>query len=141
MKFGLEIWISLGTKFQLKLKILTFGQTLSKKGIFLSKAENKEQHHWILHIPIALCAKFQFKLPILIVCIKFAQKEYFRSKIPLLNFAYSYWSRYQIAAWTHNFDILDEIIPKTVFPVENGKTQHHHWILHIRISLGNQILL
>ena len=31
---------------------------------------------------------------------------------------------------------LDQILPKSVFPVKNQKTDHHHWNLHIRISLG-----
>ena len=36
---------------------------------------------------------------------------------PPLNSAYWNWSRYQISAWTDNFDILDQICPKSVFPV------------------------
>ena len=31
---------------------------------------------------------------------------------------------------------MDQICPKRVFPVENEKSEQHHWILHIRIRLG-----
>ena len=31
---------------------------------------------------------------------------------------------------------MDQICPKRVFPLENKKSEQHHWILHIRIRLG-----
>ena len=31
---------------------------------------------------------------------------------------------------------MDQICPKTVFPLENRKNEHHHWIMHIEISLS-----
>ena len=31
---------------------------------------------------------------------------------------------------------MNQICPKTVFSVKNGKSEHSHWILHIRIILG-----
>ena len=34
-----------------------------------------------------------------------------------------------------------KIAPKRVFPVKNKKIEHHHWILHIRISLGTKFQL
>ena len=36
------------------------------------------------------------------------------------------------------FDFLDQICPKRVCLVENRKSQHHHLILNIRISLGTK---
>ena len=33
---------------------------------------------------------------------------------------------------------LDQVCPKGVIPVKNPKSEHHHWILHIRISLGTK---
>ena len=36
---------------------------------------------------------------------------------------------------TESFDLLDQVCPKRVFPVENRKIEHHLWILHIQISL------
>ena len=33
---------------------------------------------------------------------------------------------------------MDQIYPKGVFSIENGKSEHHHCILHIRISLGTK---
>ena len=35
---------------------------------------------------------------------------------------------------------MSQICPKKVFPVEKSKTEHHHWILQIQISLIYQIL-
>ena len=34
-----------------------------------------------------------------------------------MNSAYSNWSSYQISAETDNFDFMDQICPKKVFPV------------------------
>ena len=31
--------------------------------------------------------------------------------------------------------------PKGVYPVKNRKSKHHHWILHIQISLGTKFQL
>ena len=39
-------------------------------------------------------------------------------------------------AYIENFDILDEICQKRVFPVDNGKSEHHGCILHIPITLA-----
>ena len=39
------------------------------------------------------------------------------------------------------FWFLDQIYPKKVFPVENGKREHRHWILHIQNSLGTEFQL
>ena len=69
----LHIWISLGTKFQLKLPILSFWTRFAQKGYFQSKNGKSERHHWILHIRIRLGGKFQLKLTILIFETKFAQ--------------------------------------------------------------------
>ena len=42
---------------------------------------------------------------------------------------------------TENFDFLNQICPKRTFPVEKSKIENHHWILHIRISLGTKFHL
>ena len=34
-------------------------------------------------------------------------------------------SIYEISALTDNFDFLDQICPKRVFPVKNSKSEHH----------------
>ena len=36
---------------------------------------------------------------------------------------------------------MDEICTKKVFSVENGKSEHHHWISHIQISIGTKFQL
>ena len=33
-------------------------------------------------------------------------------------------------------DFLEQICPEKVFPFKNGKSQQHHWILHIQIRLA-----
>ena len=38
-------------------------------------------------------------------------------------------------------DFLDQVCPKEVIPVKNGKSEHHHRILLIRISLGTNSAL
>ena len=48
--------------------------------------------------------------------------------------------RYQISVWTGNSDFIDQICQKRVFPVENRKSEHRHWILRIRIGLGAMAL-
>ena len=50
-------------------------------------------------------------------------------------------SMYEISAWTDNSDYVDQICPKKVFPVKNRKSEHQHWILHIRISLDTKFQL
>ena len=56
----LNIWISLGTEFHLKLTSLMFWIKSSQKGISCLK-QKSEHHHWILHIRISLGTKFHFK--------------------------------------------------------------------------------
>ena len=36
---------------------------------------------------------------------------------------------------------MDQVYPKGEIPVKNGKSEHHHRILHIRISLGTKFYL
>ena len=82
----LHIWISLGTKFQLKLRILVYWTKFAKK-YFRPRTKKIEHHHWILSIWISLGAKFQLKLTILSFWTKFAQKRYFQSEIKKVNTA------------------------------------------------------
>ena len=54
---------------------------------------------------------------------------------------YEHGCRYQISTQTDNVDFLNYIPQKKVFPVENRKSEHHHGILHIRISLSTKFQL
>ena len=45
-------------------------------------------------------------------------------------------SLYKILAWTDNPDFKDQTWRKKVFRIKNRKSEHHHCILQIRISLG-----
>ena len=72
-------------------------------------------------------------------CTKFAKKGTSGLKIKKwtspMNYPCLRWSRYQISTWTDNLNFLDQICPKSVFPVEKRKSEHHHWIFQIQISL------
>ena len=64
---------SLGTKFQIKLTILSFWAKLSQKEYFQSEKDKKENHQRILRIRISLGPKFHLQQTVLI-------SGYFRSK-------------------------------------------------------------
>ena len=67
-----------GTKFQLKLTILTFWTKFVQKGYLQSKTEKSEHYHWIQHIRISPGTKFQLKLTILMFWNKLPKKRYFQ---------------------------------------------------------------
>ena len=131
-------------QFHLQLKILVFGPNLPKKGISTRK-QKRQQDHWILHIPVSLGIKFHLKLTILIFWTKLPKNSISDQKqeqwTSRLNSACSNECRYQISAETDNFDFLDQICPKRVFPIETRKSGYHHWTLHIRINVGTKFLL
>ena len=56
-----------------------------------------------------------------------------------MHSAYSSCSKYQISLYTNNFEFWDQICPKRVFWVENVKSKHPYWIVHIRIFLGTKL--
>ena len=89
---------------------------------------------------------FQLKLTIAIFWTKFAQEKYLWSKTEKVSIIIEFRlfklvSWYQISALTDNFDFFDQICPKKVFLVKNRKSEHHHWILLIQISLGTKFQL
>ena len=49
---------------------------------------------------------------------------------------YDHKCRYQVSTQTNNFDFLEQIYSKRVFMGENGKTEQHHWVLHIWAMLS-----
>ena len=51
-----------------------------------------------------------------------------------MNSTYSNQSRCQISAHSDDFNFSDQICSKTVFPLENRKSEHHHCVLHIQIA-------
>ena len=63
-----------------------------------------------------------------------------KRKLPL-NSTYSNQSRFEISASTNNFDFWKKFQKKRILPVENRKNEHHHRILHIRISLDTNFQL
>ena len=128
----MHIQIGLGTKFPLKLTIFILKTRFAQKGVYWSKTE-KVNTTYSLHNSAysnRSSAKFQLKLTILIFWTKYAktekvnnnkwkQKEHHHGIHAYLNSAYLNWSWYKISAQTDNFEFLDQIYPKKVFPVEN----------------------
>ena len=109
------------------------------KRIFPAENGESEHYNWILHIQISLSTKFQLKLTILIfrpnlpkkgICGRKQKKKW----ISPLNCAYFNQSYFNLNRRFWFF--FDQICPKRIFPVENRKSEHHHWIQHICINLG-----
>ena len=125
-----------GTKFSLKLTILTFWTKFFQKGHFwLEKKtvniDNLDQ----------ICPRWQFLLfgP---HCPKQAisgQKQ--KKWTSPLNSAYLNHFKYRVSRWIDNFNFMDQICPKYVFSIKDRKSEHHHWILHTRFSLGTRFQL
>ena len=72
----------------------------------------------------------------------FPQKGYFRSKTEQVNITIVL-IIFELAEVPNcnlngQFWFFGPIWPKRVFPVKNGKSERHHWILHIQISLSNE---
>ena len=115
-------------------------QIYPKRG-FLVEKENIEYHHWILHLGISLGVKFQVKLAIFILWTKFAQNGNFQYKRNKIHKTTEFWIFELVLVLNFSlnwqFWYLDQIYQKRGFPVKNRKKEHHHWILHIQISLPN----
>ena len=97
----------------------------------------KQKKHWILCIWISLSTIFQLRLRILIFWTKFGQKGNFRCKTGKVNTTMEFciFVLVYVASLTVNFEFLDQTCLEMVFPTQNRKSEHYHWILHIRISL------
>ena len=79
------------TNFRLNWQFRFFFFFLMKfsRKIICNKAN--EEDHWFLHIRISLGTKFQLKLTISNFWNKFAQREYFQSKVENLNTTIEFW--------------------------------------------------
>ena len=121
-------------------------EQISKKSILPVKNTKNEHHYWILHIRISLSTNFQLKLTIAIFWTKFAKKgSYFQSKTDKIDttieFCIFELVLHQISLWTNNFEFLDQICPRKIFMVKNRKSEHHHWIPFVQISLSTKFQL
>ena len=134
--------ISIGTKFQLKVTILMFWTKCAKKECSQWATKKREYLHWFLHSRISVPTKFWLQLVILTFWSIFSPKGYFILKTKkmniTLNSACSNYSSYQILTSTDKFDFFDQICTKRRFAPGNKKRESHHWIPHIRISLGSK---
>ena len=117
----LHIQINWSTKFQLKIAILRCWTKFAKKRSFWSKAEK-------VRIPITICIflspsvrTFSLKLQLPFLGKNSPKKGISSRKRKkwtwLLNSAYSNYWKYEISAWNNNFDFLEQICPKKLFPV------------------------
>ena len=94
---------------------------------------------WDLRIPI-LATKFSLKLTILTFWTKFAQKECFWSKKKKVNTATEFCiiELVKVSSFTLNSKYwqFGPNLHKKGVSIRKQKTEQHHWIQHIRISLG-----
>ena len=112
------------------------------RSVFPIEIRKNKHLHLTLHIRICLGTKFQFKLAILIFWTKFAQKGYFQSKTEKINIAIEIWI-FELVKVKHfslkwHFWCFGPNFPKTLFPVENKKSEHYHWFQDIRIRVGTK---
>ena len=112
---------------------------------FRSKTQKNDYHYWILHIQISLSTNFQLKLTIAIFWTKFFKKgSYFQSKTDKIDTTIEFciFELVFVSNFTlNNFEFLDQICPRKIFMVKNRKSEHHHWIPLIQISLGTKFQL
>ena len=117
--------------------VISFSLNMTFFYFFNQICSNSEHHRWILDFRNSLDTKFQLKLTILIFWTKFAKKGYFQSKAEKLNITIEFCifelvQEPNFSASTDIFYFLDQVCPKRVFSVKNGKSKHHHWILDFR---------
>ena len=110
-----------------------YGMTLGKCVLTLTT---------ILDIQISLGTKFHLKLKILIFLTKFAQKGYFWSKTEKVNTTIKF-CIFNLNEGPNfsSFEFLDQFCLKRIFPVENIKIEHPHWIWYIRFRLASKFQL
>ena len=135
-----HIRIILGSKFQFQQTILVclfFIFNLRQKRILPVKIRKNERHHRILYTRRIL---FRF------FWSKFAQNGCFWRKIRKVSITIelcifelvkvpNFNSNWQFRFFWPKFRL------KMVFLVNNGKCEHHHWVLHIQIRIGTKIQL
>ena len=131
--------MSLVRNFSSNLQFWFFGPNLPRK-VFPIKNWKSEHRHWIRHIQIRPGTKSQLKLTILIFLTRFAPKWFFGPKEKkwtphifyiILRIQISTKFQFKLAIW-----FFGRNLSKNWFPVENSKSNYHHGILHIWISLG-----
>ena len=111
------------------------------------KNRKSEHHHWIPLIQISLGTKFQLKLTILIFWPDLPKKGFSGLKqkkwTPHIFYIILHIQISLVRNFSSNwqFWFFGPNLPKKVFPVKNRKSEHHHGILHIWISLGTKFQL
>ena len=102
-----------------------------------------EHHPWISLIQISLGTKFQLKLTIMIFFDQIYPKKGFpdlkqKKWTPHISYIILPTQIGLMRNFSSNWQFLffESNLHKKVSPVENRKSEHHHGILHIWISLG-----
>ena len=139
------IQIRVDTKLQLKLTILIARTKFAQKGYFQSKTEKRKQLHWILNIRLILGTKFHSKQIILNFGTKFAPKmvspvdnRKSKNHHSFLHIGISLDTKFPLGKRILNF--WTKFAQKEYFRSKT-KTEPHHWIPYIRISLGTNFSL
>ena len=107
--------ISWSIKSHYRHKKVEFGDQICPKDIFRVKNLKSEHYHWFLPTKVTLGTKFLIKLRLFIFWTKYTRKGFFFLKQKKWTAPLN--SEYQVSIWTNNFDFLDYIRPKRVFPV------------------------
>ena len=130
------------TRFQISISTNNFGLfvfffNLRQKRILPVKIRKNERHHRILHTRRIL---FRF------FWSKFAQNGFFWRKIRKVSITTELciFELVQVPNFNSNWQFRffwPKFRLKMVFLVNNGKCEHHHWVLHIQIRIGTKIQL
>ena len=145
----LQTWINLSTRFQLKRTILNVGDQICLKKVF--PVTNKrvfpvidwksEHHHWILHNRINLATKFHQKMTVFMFWTKFTQKGYFRLKMVKMVITIEFWI-FEQPSFSTNWQVRFFVSNLLKVGVSGrNKSEHHHCILLIRISVSTKFCL
>ena len=136
----MDMQISLGTKYQLKLTTLIFWTKFNKKRFFRPKTEGVNTTIEFCIVELVSVPNFSLNWQFCFFGPNFPKKvlsvENRKSQLYhwIVDIRISLGTKIQLKQtilifWT-------KFTQKRVSLVENRKNEHHHWVLHIRISLG-----
>ena len=112
---------------------MIFWTKFTQRRYFRSTPNKSKHDNWILCISVSLGSKFELKL---------TDDFDFWTKFP--NKSITGHIRINLCAkfqFSLKFSFFDQYYPKKYILVKNAKCKHHHWILHIQISLSTKFQL
>ena len=142
----MNIRISLCIKFHFEKTIWSFWTKFTQER-YLFKNRKSEHHHWIPHIQISLVPNFTINWQIWFFWPGLRKKGFSGLKqkkwadLILYIILHIQISLVRNLSSNWQFWFFGPNLPKKVFPVENRKSEYHHGILYIWISLGTKFQL